>query len=73
MGRSMIVALGLTAIALLSFWCAHSHRESIEADLVERASSGLSEAGLGHLQVAAAGRDLTVSGAAASPDVRGRA
>lgn len=70
MGRSMIATLGLVAVLVLSFFCAHCHRDGIESDLTGRASAGLASAGLGHLKVTAEGRDLTLAGDIASEDDR---
>ncbi|MEM6794824.1 MAG: OmpA family protein [Acidobacteriota bacterium] len=63
MQRVSILLLGVLALALLAWWCAHHHGESIESDLTTRAGAAIAQLeGAGGVEITADGRDLTVSG-----------
>lgn len=73
MGRVLLMLTGLLALAALAWLCIDHHAQAIERDLSDRASLSLAGAGLGELDVALDGRDVTLSGTVADNSERARA
>ncbi len=70
MKKLLILLLGAIALALLVWLCLGRHVPAIEKDLVNCTTEGLNRAGIDWARVGISGRDITLSGAAPSAELR---
>ena len=73
MPKWIVSALGLTALALLSFYCVRHHSHAIPIDLKSRSEAALTTAGFSTAGLEFDGRIATLSGFTDSPQVSAKA
>jgi len=73
MNRTIILLVGLIALALLMFFCIRSHGPSIQGDIVSRTSNQLSGSPTEWAKVSADGRNVLLTGIAPTQQLREKA
>jgi len=71
MRKLLILLLALLAISAIAYFCIYKkHVPAIEADIAARAKAALSDNGISSINIDVDGRDITLTGTAASPQIK---
>ena len=73
MSKTLIIILGLIALAILGYFCIYKHSPDIQKDIDVRTHAALTAEGLEQVGVDADGRDIMLSGEVASEEIRRQA
>ena len=71
MSKTLLWLLGLLGFAILGYFCIYSHRHNIQADIQDRTAAALREA-CPAAKVSTDGRDVTLTGAVATEEIKRR-
>jgi len=71
MNKSLILLLGLLALALLGYFCIYkNHGPAIQDDILSRSSAAIADGGLDWADVSVSGRNITLTGVAPTEAAR---
>lgn len=73
MRKTLIILLGLLALAILGYFCIYHHRFDIQNDVYNRANEIISAQGLNDVSVDISGRDIVLTGEVANDALRQQA